>query len=138
MAVFTARITLVFEVLQADQFTVNGRTVTYIPATMKVTGADRRQGQVWTLSAGLSAQALPLAPLGVSAPGKLLFFLADQPVDLRWNTVSDVAFVSAVRMLALGAQVSTFLVTTGSHATTILLEVVGGSNATVTANLPIP
>lgn len=139
MATFTGRVSIQYEVLQADQYAVTGRTVHFLPASMKVTGADRRHGQVWTLSAGLSAQALTLSPLGVSAPGMLMLFLADQEVDVRFNAASDSIFLSAVRMFVAGASVSNLFITTPSaNATTILLEMVGGSAASITASLPLP
>lgn len=138
MPAFTARITSVLEIMQADMFSVMGRTLTFIPMTMKVTGADRRTGSVQTLSAGLSAYALSLLPLGGSALSSLLFLLADQPVDVRFNAASDSIFLSAVRQMTLGANLSALFVTTGVNVTTVLLEMVGGSNAQVTTSLPVP
>ncbi len=138
MPAFTARVTSVLEIMQADMFSVMGRTLVYIPMTMKVVGADRRTGSVQTLSAGLSAVAMNLLPLGGSALSSLLFFLADQPVDVRFNAASDGVFLSAVRQMTLGANLSALFVTTGSNVTTVLLEMVGGSNATVTTSLPVP
>ena len=137
MAQYTGSIHITYEVTLADQFSLNGRTVVYWPATMKCTGADRYNAQTWELSAGLSAQVITLAPFGISAPGDMLFFLADHPVDLRFNAASDVTFVSAVQMMTLGATISNFFITT-SAATVIHLEMVGGSNATLTATLPLP
>ena len=137
MAQYTARISILFEVMLGDQFSLGGRTVVYWPAAMKVTGADRYNAQTWVLSAGLSAQVLTLSPLGVSATGGLLFFIADNPVDLRFNAGSDVTFLSAVRQLTMGAHISNLFVTT-SAATVIHLELVGGSAATLTATLPLP
>lgn len=124
--------------MQADQFAVMGRTLIYLPMTMKCTGADRRNGSVQTLSANLSAYALNLLPLGGSALSTLLFFLTDQPVDVRFNAASDSVFLSAVRQMTLGANLSALFVTTGAVVTTVLLECVGGSNATVTTSLPVP
>ena len=139
MPAFTGRIGIVYQLLQSDQFAVTGRTVMYLPASMKVTGADRRNGQVWTISAGVSAQALTLNPLGVSAPGMMTLFLADQACDVRFNAASDTTFLSAVRMFVAGANISNVYVTTGSAwDTTILLECIGGSNAQVTTTLPVP
>lgn len=138
MVAFTVRVDSTYQALLADQFAVMGRTFLYLPMTMKVLGCDRRNGDILTLSANLSAQALNLGPLGVSAPGALLFFMADQPVDLRTNAASDATFLSAVRQMTLGATLSALFVTTGSAATTILLEVVGGSAAVVQTSLPVP
>lgn len=138
MPAFTARVTSVLEIGQAGQFGVMDRTIVYLPMTMRCTGADRRSGQVQTISANLSATQLTLTPLGGSALSSLLFFLADQPVDMRINAASDVTFLSAVRQMTLGANLSALFVTTGSNVTTVLLEMVGGSNATVTTSLPVP
>ena len=137
MAQYTGSIHITYQVALADQFSLNGRTVVYWPASMKVTGADRYNAQTWVLSAGLSAQALTLTPLGISAPGAMLFFLADHPVDIRFNAASDATFLSAVQMVAMGANISNFFVTT-SAATVIHLEMVGGSAATLGATLPLP
>ncbi len=138
MPVFTATITSVLQVMQSDQFAVMGRTVAYFPSTMKATGCDKRTETVQTISAGLSAQALTLAPLGGTGLSAILFLLADQPVDVRFNAASDAIFLSAVRQMTLGANISALFVTTGSNVTTVLLAMVGGSNAVVTTSLPVP
>lgn len=135
---FSADCSLFWEVKVADQFGLNGRTRTFLPSTMRIRNADRYQAQTWTISANLSAQAITLTPLGVSAPGALLLFLADQPVDVRWNAASDTIFLSSVRQMSLAANFSNLFVTTGSYATVLHLEVTGGSNATVTMSLPLP
>ena len=134
---YTGRTTFLWEILTADQFSLNGRTQVYLPLTAKVTGADRYQAQTWTISAGLSAQQLTLAPLGVSAPALLMVFVCDQPVDIRTNAPTDTVFLSGVQVMALTGHISNVYVTTGSAATTIHLESVGGSNATLTTSLPV-
>ena len=136
--VFTAECTTFWEVKVADQFGLNGRTRVFFPSTMRIVNADRYQAQTWIVSADLSATALTLTPLGVSAPGALLFLVADHPVDVRWNAASDTVFLSSVRQLALAANFSNMYVTTGSHATTLHMEVTGGSNASVSTSLPLP
>ncbi len=135
---FSAECTTFWEVKVADQFSLNGRTRTYIPNTMRIQNADRYQAQTWQLSAGLSAAAINLLPLGVSAPGMLMFLMTDQPVDVRWNAASDTIFLSAVRQLAMAANFSNMYVTTGSAVTILHLEVTGGSNATIAVTLPLP
>ena len=137
MPQFTGRTTFLWEILQADQFALNGRTQVYLPLTAKVTGADRYQAQTFIVSAGLSAQQITLAPLGVSAPALLMLFVCDQPVDIRTNTASDTTFISGVQIMALTGHISNMFITTGSAATTIHLESVGGSNATLSTSLPI-
>lgn len=139
MPAFTGRLGVTYELLQSDQWAVTGRTVMFLPMSMKITAADRRNGQVWTLSAGLSAEPINLAPLGISAPGMTMIFLADQACDIRFNAASDTTFLSATRMFVAGANVSNLFVTPASnYDTTILIEACGGSNATVTTTLPLP
>jgi hypothetical protein len=103
----------------------------------KVVGADRYNAQIEVLSAELSAQQITIAPLGVSAPGMILLFVADQPVDIRTNAASDTTFLSGVQIMSLTGMVSNLYITTGSAATTLQLQVVGGSNATLTTSLPV-
>lgn len=136
--VFSAECTTFWEVKVADQYGLNGRTRTFFPSTMRIQNADRYQAQTWSISANLSAQTITLAPLGVSAPGALLFMVADNPVDLRWNAASDSIFLSAVRQIALAANFSNMYVTTGSNVTILHLEVTGGSSAEVSTSLPLP
>lgn len=137
MAQYTGRVTFLFEILQADQFALNGRTQVYLPLTAKVVGADRYNAQILPLSAGLSAQQIDIAPLGVSAPAMLLLFVADQPVDVRTNAASDGTFLSGVQIMSLTGHTSNLYVSTGSNVTTLQLQVVGGSNATLTTSLPV-
>lgn len=137
MGFVTARASVTFELLNADQFTFLGHTITFFPATMKLTAADRYQQQTWQLSGGLSAQVLDMAPLGVSAPAGMLFFLANEPVDMRFGNPAASAFLSAVTMLTLGAVVSGLYVTT-SNATQIWLFTVGGSAAILSTSVPNP
>lgn len=137
MPAFTARIDSVLQVLQADQFSLMGRTIVYFPTLIKCTAADRRTSQILQVSADLSAYQLTLTPLGGSALSSLLFFLANNPVDVRFNAASDGIFLSAVRQMTLGANLSALFVTTGSNVTTVLLEMVGGSSAQITTTLPV-
>ena len=137
MTQFTGRTTVLFELLTADQFALNGRTQVYWPIAAKVTGADRYQAQTWILSAALSAQAISMTPLGVSAPAILTVLVTDQPVDVRTNAASDTVFLSGTRVFVFTGALSNLFITTGSAVTTIHTECVGGSNATLTANLPM-
>jgi hypothetical protein len=134
---YTARLTLAFETLVADQFAVLGRRLTYLPATMKCLNADRRQSDIIPISGGLSAVSVLLQPLGGSAPGQLLFFLSDQAVDVRFTSAGAPVAIPAVRLMVLGATVSALFITTGLTDTTILLEAAGGSAVTVTTSLPL-
>jgi hypothetical protein len=138
MPVFTARFTTMFEILTGDQWGLGGRTDTLKVANAKLVGADRRNGQIYTLSAGLSAYALTLAPLGVSAPALISILWADNPVDLRTNAPTDTVFLSGVQVFCFTGHLSALYVTTGSAITTLAHECVGGSNATLTASLPLP
>ena len=137
MPQFTGRISVLFELLTADQYALNGRTQVYLPLAAKVTGADRYQAQTWIVSAGLSAQAISLTPLGVSAPGLLTLLVTDQPVDIRTNTASDTVFLSGTKLFVFTGALSNLFVTTGSAVTTIHSECVGGSAATLTTSLPV-
>lgn len=138
MAVFTARLTAIWETLLADQYALTGRTITYLPASAKLVAADRYADQILALSAALSAQQLSWAPLGISAPGTLLMFQADQPCDIRTNAASDTNFLSGIQLLYVAGHISNIYVTTGSQATTIHLVACGGSAATLTTSLPLP
>ena len=138
MPVFTARLTMQYEILTGDQFGLGGHTETFKLCTAKLLGADRRQGQTYVLSAGLSAQAIPLAPLGVNAPAMVTILTADNPIDLRTNAATDTVFLSGVKLFAFTGMLSNLYVTTGIAITTIWQETVGGSNATLTASLPLP
>lgn len=138
MPAYTARIDSVLQIIVADQFAVMGRTLAYVPMSMRVLAADRRNSQILTVSANLSAQQMTLTPLGGSALSSLLFFMSDQPVDMRFNAASDSLFLSAVRQITMAANLSALFVTTGSNVTTVLLEMVGGSAATIQTSLPVP
>lgn len=137
MGYVTARTSITYELFNADHWTYIGNTITFFPATMKLTGADRANQQTWQISAGISAQALTMTPLGVSAPAGMVFFLASEPVDMRFGDPAASAFLSAVTMLTLGAIVSGLYVTT-SNATQIWLFTAGGSNAVLQASVPNP
>ena len=137
MGYITARTSIDFEVMHADQFTFLGRPITFFPASMKLTAADRYNQQMWEISAGISAQALNINPLGVSTPAGMVFFLANQPVDMRFGAASATLCLSAVLMLTLGGNISGLFVTT-SNATQIWLFTAGGSAAQLTATTPNP
>lgn len=138
MPFFSQRLTLALEKLVNDQFAAIGRTVEYTVHCAKLLGADRDNGQTLILSAGLSAYPLPLAPLGVSAPALLVVLNTDQPVDIRTNAPADTAFLSSVRLWALGGFISNIFITTGSADTTLWLKVAGGSHAQLDTTFPLP
>lgn len=127
-----------FEVRVGSQFDLNGRTQVYIPNTLRVVNAELYNSQTCVISAGVSAQALSLSPLGVSAPALLVQLTTDHPVDVRTGTAADATFLSGVQYLLLLASLSNLFVTTGSAATIVRLELVGGSAATPTVTLPLP
>ena len=135
---FTMQLITSLERLEPDTYGTGARTASYRTAVVRATGCDRVAMPALTLSAGLSAVSLALAPMGADsavASNAVLLFLADHPVDLRLNAEAN-APVSAVRFLALAATVSSLFVTTGSHATMILCELAGGSNAALHVTLP--
>lgn len=137
MPVFTAKLTTVFELLAGDQFSLGGRVEEYRVDTARLTGADKYHAQTFILSAGLSAQALAIAPLGVSAPGMLVYLCTDNPVDIRTNSASDTVFLSAVQLFQMAGHVSNLYLSTGESDTTCLLKVAGGSAAALTTTLPL-
>ena len=85
MGLSTARATVTFEILNGDQFTFLGRTITFLPATMKLTGADRVNGGMWPLSGGLSAVSLAMPPLGASAPAGMVYTQNGNVVNITTN-----------------------------------------------------
>ncbi len=138
MALYTSRITAIFEQMTADQYSLTGRTNVYIPESAKLINADRYNDQILTLSAALSAQQLSWAPLGVSAPSIMLLFNADQPCDIRTNAASDTNFLSGIQLLFMCGHISNIFVTTGSSVTTIRMIACGGSSAELSTSLPLP
>lgn len=137
MPVFTAKLTTVFELLAGDQFSLGGRVEGYRLDTARLTGADRHHEQTFILSAGLSAQAIAIAPLSVNAPGMLVYLCTDAPVDIRTNSPSDTVFLSAVQLFQMAGHISNVYVSTGENDTTVLLKVAGGSGAVLTTTLPL-
>jgi hypothetical protein len=138
VALFTARFTAIWEQLIADQWSLTGRTTVFLPNSAKLINADRYHDQILTVSANVSAQALPWAPLGISAPSILLMFQADQPCDVRTNAPGDANFLSGVQLMYLAGHISNIYVTTGGTDTTIRLIACGGSAAALTTSLPLP
>src|SRR5438093_239074 len=86
---FTRRVTWADEQLTQDQVGLTGRTIAYEVGAAKLLTADKSNHQYVTLSAGLSAYPLAIAPLGVSSPALLVMVTTDQPVDVRTNAPSD-------------------------------------------------
>lgn len=137
MPVFTAKLTTVFELLAGDQFSLAGRVEAYRADTARLAGADKYHAQTFILSGGLSAHALAIAPLGISAPGMLVYLCTDNPVDIRTNSPSDTVFLSAVQLFQMAGHISNLYLSTGDSETTVLLKVAGGSGAVLTATLPL-
>jgi len=137
MATLTARTVITTELSEPTAFASTQRTIGYRTAVMDVTGIDRRHAEVQSLSAGLSAQQILLAPLGVSAPGSALLLLqTDQPIDVGLG--ASATLLSGLKLLLFNGVVSSLYVYTGSQVTTLLLDLVGGSNAVVTVSRPVP
>lgn len=111
------------------------RTTVHRIASLLVTGVDKHDGKLLTLSAGVSVYAVDLSPITPSAPGQLLWLATNQPVDVRLNA-SNAAIISAVRSLMLAAAVSSlYLTTVDSGVTTLRLETMGGGS--VQTNDPV-
>jgi len=121
------------EIIMADQFGANGRTILHDPGDIKVTGADRQNVQAYKISAGLSNQEVVLGSFPQSST--LLVFLADQAVDLQFG---DSGFASGVLFQAKTGILSGLFVTTFANDTTIKVMTFGGSNVSIQANLPLP
>jgi hypothetical protein len=138
MVAFTAKLTTVFETLVGDQFGQAGRTTGYRLDTAKLTAADKWHEQTFVLSAGLSAQPITIAPLGVSAPGILVYLCADMPVDVRTNSPADTVFLSGVQLFQMAGHISNLYISTNDVDTTVLLKVAGGSNAVLSTSFPLP
>ena len=139
MSVFTARITFTFEHLVDDQWSLTGRTTTYLADSAKLVNADLYNDQIFHMESNLSAQAITWAPLGASAPASIVIFQADQPCDIRTNSPSDTTFLSGVQLLYMAGHISNVWVTTGSYpATTIRVIGAGGSAGALTTTLPLP
>lgn len=139
MPLFTARFTAVWEQLVGDQWSLTGRTVTYLADTAKLVNADRYNDQIIVLSAEVSAYQLTWSPLGASAPTSLLMFQSDQPCDVRTNSPTDTTFLSGVQLMYIAGHVSNIYVTTVSQVETrIRLIAAGGSNAALTTTVPLP
>jgi len=138
MPSFTQRVTLAIEKVIQSQFGATGQTIEYQVESAKVLNADRANDQIFLLSAGLSAQPISIAPLGVNAPAMLVFLCTDQPVDIRTNAASDTNFLSSVQLWCMAGYVSNVFLTTGSQVTTVMLKAAGGSAAALTVTFPLP
>jgi hypothetical protein len=137
---FTAHTFTRFEILHNDSFGTAGITRVYRTATLKATGCDRHHAQAHTVSNDVSAFSVAIFPLGTVcgadvACNTLLLLWANRPVDLRFGANTGAA-LSGVRHLGMGATISALYITTGSQATTVLTELVGGSNTTITQSDP--
>lgn len=138
MPSFTQKVTMAVEKTIQGQAGVTGMTIEYGVHAAKVLNADRANDQIMLLSAGLSAQPISIAPLGVNAPAMLVFLCTDQPVDIRTNAATDTNFLSSVQLWCLAGYVSNVFLTTGSQVTTVMLKAAGGSAAMLTVTFPLP
>jgi len=127
----TVEITQMLRVREGGSQGVAARTTVHRIASLQATGVERCDGKLLVLSAGLSIVAVDLTPITASAAGMLLWLQANQPLDLRVNSVSA-PVLSAVRSLLVAAAISSLYVTTvDSGVTTLRLEVMGGGSVTV-------
>ena len=133
----TTELTQTYHVTEAGASGTGGRTVTYWAALIEVEGATQRESRTLVVSAGVSAQELTLGPFNAANPAALLVLTSDQQVDVRLNAATASA-ISAVRYLAVAAQISALFLTTISNvaAPHIALDAVGGSAATVCVTSP--
>jgi hypothetical protein len=135
---FTLQLTQALRILEQDVWGAGGRTVAHRVATVQVTGAERREARLGTISAGVVDQPLTLDPVAASAPGSVLFVQANQPLDLRLNNVTATAICNVVlALLAASAALSALYVTNPGPTDAVLrLEVVGGG--VLQASVPLP
>ena len=134
---FTAIHTQLWEVIEGATAGTGGRTTAFRTGAIRAEACDRRQTQMHVISNDVSLLSLALSPLGLdsmTASNLLFLFATNHPVDLRFGTSGTV--LSNVRALAGSFTFSALFVTTGSQAATVLTELVGGSNAAITATLP--
>lgn len=135
---FTAIQTHLWEIIEGATAGTGGRTTTYRTGAIRATACDRRQTQTHIVSNDVSVFSLALSPLGLDSmlASNLLFLLAtNHPIDIRFGASGTV--LSNVRSLTGSFTFSALFVTTGSNATTVLTELVGGSGAVITASLPV-
>jgi hypothetical protein len=135
---FTLQLTQHARTLESDFGGVGGRITDYRVATVQITGAERRDARLGTVSAGVVDQALTLDPVAASQPGSLLFVQANQPLDLRLNNLTATAICNVVlALLAASAALSALYVTNPATTDAVLrLEVVGGGS--LQASIPLP
>jgi hypothetical protein len=136
---FSVELLSTFRVREHDVFAAGGRTVAYRAATVQITGATRHHADVQTISAGVSNQEIPLAPLAASQPGSLLWLQANQPLDIRLNA-SNATMISNILsyILAASAAISALFVTNPNSLTEAVLrtELIGGGS--LQAAVPLP
>ena len=137
---FGTRWTNTREVLLNQRFGSSGRTTDYQVATAGIAGADRSTGsRINTLAASQTDTEVDITPFSDSLPGHTLFISTNHEVDIKMGSVSNAAILNVRQLvLATSAGISSVFVTTGPNITSILAEVMGGSNATLAASIPLP
>jgi hypothetical protein len=133
---FTTRITTHFQIMEGDQFGTGGRTTAYEVGSINIYGADRRHAQIVTLSANLSAQQITLPPFDGTNTGSIVRLEMSDPVDIRLHAANDTTYLPGVRQLTMAGTVSALYITTGSTATIVHTQVVGGSNVSIVTSIP--
>jgi hypothetical protein len=135
---FNTQATLSWEMLEADAFGAGGRTVEYRIVTAKLVGGDRQHQQVHTISADLSAHAIPIDPLGsgFSTSNSMMLVNANRKIDLRIGDSTNTP-ISGTQLVFLTGTVSALYVTTGSLTTIVRTVLVGGSGGGLTISPPL-
>jgi hypothetical protein len=135
---FTVHVTAMYRCIEQEVFGAGGRITAHHVATAQVTGAERRDARLGTVSAGVVDQALTLDPVAASAPGSVLWVQANQPLDLRLNDVAATPVCHVLlALLAASAALSALYVTNPNPTDAVLrLEVVGGGS--LQASMPLP
>jgi hypothetical protein len=135
---FSVQVTAMYRCIEADVFGAGGRITAHHIATAQITGAERRDARLGIVSAGVVDQAISLDPIAASQPGSVLWLQANQPLDVRLNSLSG-AVISHVllALLAASAALSALYVTNpGTTEAVLRVEVVGGGS--LQASVPLP
>jgi hypothetical protein len=135
---FTVQLTATYKVLEADVWGAGGRCTDFRVATVQITGATRRDDKVRAISGSVVDQLLNLEPVAASQPGSVLFVQANQPLDLRLNSVTATPVCHVLlALLAASAALSALYVTNpGTTEAVLRVEVVGGGS--LQASIPLP
>jgi len=136
MGTFTAEFVQTARILESDAFGTGGRTVVYRVNTLRVTGGSRRHEHERGVSASVSNLGVPLDPISDALSASVLWFEADNPLDIRLGA-SNSTMISGVRSMVIGATLSALFVTNPSSTVSAIMRVLVIGGASATASLPL-